>query len=138
MTISYTLVYSNVGTAPATEVVITETVPADTSFVADESSAGWSCSTGLANDICTYKIAEVPPSQKGVVIFTVQIDLATRPGNKILNRAYIGTRFGRGEANNGNNVGEFALTVNSPTATDRHSEPQLPLNRQVYLPYVKN
>ena len=45
-TIAYTLDYANAGSADATGVVITETVPAGTTFDAGESTAGWIAAGG--------------------------------------------------------------------------------------------
>ncbi len=42
-TVAYTLGYTNAGNQGATGVVLTETVPANTTFNAGASTAGWSC-----------------------------------------------------------------------------------------------
>ena len=47
-TIIYTLTYDNVGDQDATGVVVTETVPDNTTFTTTGSSAGWSCVDGAA------------------------------------------------------------------------------------------
>lgn len=59
-TIVYTLTYQNVGNQNATGVVITETVPANTSFNAGASTAGWVCvPNGNAGSTCTLAIGAV-------------------------------------------------------------------------------
>jgi uncharacterized repeat protein (TIGR01451 family) len=45
-TIVYTLTYTNTGSVAATGVVITETVPATTTFVMTASTPGWNCPDG--------------------------------------------------------------------------------------------
>jgi uncharacterized repeat protein (TIGR01451 family) len=45
-TVAYTLTYQNVGNQGATGVVISELVPANTTFNAGASTAGWSCADG--------------------------------------------------------------------------------------------
>ncbi len=59
-TTSYTLSYQNVGDQDATGVVITETVPTDTTFNAAASSAGWVCVPDTnAGSTCTITIGSV-------------------------------------------------------------------------------
>jgi uncharacterized repeat protein (TIGR01451 family) len=56
-TVAYTLTYANSGSIGATGVVITETVPANTTFNAGASTAGWSCTpSGNAGSTCTLAI----------------------------------------------------------------------------------
>ena len=55
----YRLAYSNVGAQTATGVVVTETVPANTTFSAAGSSAGWSCADGAAaGTACTFPVGK--------------------------------------------------------------------------------
>jgi len=59
-TVAYTLTYANTGTAAATGVVLTETVPANTTFNAGASTAGWVCSpNGNAGSTCTLAVGGV-------------------------------------------------------------------------------
>jgi uncharacterized repeat protein (TIGR01451 family) len=56
-TVSYTLTYANSGSIGATGVVLTETVPANTTFNAGASTAGWVCvPDNNAGSICTLAI----------------------------------------------------------------------------------
>jgi uncharacterized repeat protein (TIGR01451 family) len=56
-TVSYTLTYANAGNRGATGVVLTETVPADTTFNAGASTAGWVCTPdNNAGSTCTLTI----------------------------------------------------------------------------------
>jgi uncharacterized repeat protein (TIGR01451 family) len=59
-TVAYTLTYSNTGSIGATGVVITETVPANTTFNAGASTAGFSCTpSGNAGSTCTLAVGAV-------------------------------------------------------------------------------
>ncbi len=72
----YTLSYANVGNQHATGVVITETVPANTTFNAGASAAGWSCANGApAGSLCTFAVAGVVPAgaAPASVLFAVNI-----------------------------------------------------------------
>lgn len=56
-TISYTLTYANNGNEGATGVVITDTVPADTTFDSGASSPGWVCvPDDNAGSTCTFAV----------------------------------------------------------------------------------
>jgi uncharacterized repeat protein (TIGR01451 family) len=54
-TVAFTLTYENVGETTATGVVLTETVPDNTTFNAGESTSGWSCTSGE----CTLDVGTV-------------------------------------------------------------------------------
>jgi uncharacterized repeat protein (TIGR01451 family) len=57
-TILYTLTYTNTGNRGATGVVITETVPANTTFNSAASLPGWSCTPdNNAGSTCTFAVA---------------------------------------------------------------------------------
>ncbi len=69
-TLVYTLTYSNVGNQNATGVVITETVPANTTFLPASSTAGWV----LAGNSATFTVGALTvgaPAQS--VTFVVQV-----------------------------------------------------------------
>ena len=73
-TITYTLSYSNTGTTPATGVIITETVPANTTFNATASTANWNCLPNTSeNSVCTMSIGSLAGSAKGSVNFVVTV-----------------------------------------------------------------
>lgn len=70
-TITYTLTYRNVGNGPAAGVVITETVPAHTTFAGP---ASWSCAVGApAGTTCTYNVGALAAGAEGTVDFAVQV-----------------------------------------------------------------
>ena len=61
--IVYALTYTNVGTQTATGTVITETVPANTSFAPGSSTAGWLCvPDNSAGSTCTLALGTVAGS----------------------------------------------------------------------------
>ncbi len=60
-TIIYTLTYDNVGNQDATGVVVTETVPANTTFTTTGSSEDWTCTPDTnAGSTCTYDSGRYP------------------------------------------------------------------------------
>jgi uncharacterized repeat protein (TIGR01451 family) len=76
-TVAYTLDYANTGTRGATGVVLTETVPAHTTFNPGASTAGWACvPDNNPGSICTLAIGAVPASgggSSGTATFAVTV-----------------------------------------------------------------
>ncbi len=71
--ITYELVVRNTGSVTATDVVITETVPAHTTFAG--SPSGWTCeNAGVAGSDCTYSLGDMPASDEQALQFTVVVD----------------------------------------------------------------
>ncbi|MEA2558998.1 MAG: hypothetical protein QOH06_502 [Acidobacteriota bacterium] len=66
-TVSYTLTYGNNSVGGATGVVLTDTVPANATFNAGASTAGWSCTPdNNAGSTCTLAIGAVAGSSSGL------------------------------------------------------------------------
>jgi uncharacterized repeat protein (TIGR01451 family) len=95
-TLVYTINYGNTGGTTATGVVITETVPASTTFNAAASTPGWSCPNGSpAGTMCTHAVADIPPGGTGSLLFAVTI--AAQPQSlTILNTVIIRDAAGGG------------------------------------------
>ena len=90
-TITYTLNYSNIGNQGATGVVITETVPTDTTFDSAASSPTvWSCpDNSVGGTSCTTTIGSVAGGgANGTAKFAVKV-IATPVGTSITNTATI-------------------------------------------------
>src|SRR6185436_6933180 len=90
-TITYTLTYNNTsGTQGATGVVITETVPANTTFT----GTGWTC----VGSVCTKSIGTLPIGGTGSVKFVVTVTNTVGAGVvTITNTATIGDDGDNGE-----------------------------------------
>jgi fimbrial isopeptide formation D2 family protein/uncharacterized repeat protein (TIGR01451 family) len=119
----YTLSYANNGGRAATGVVITETVPANTTFNAAASSPTvWSCPDGAAaGTICTTTIGGVAAGASANARFAVQVNNGTLAGTIITNTAMI--------ADDGLNGVDFAPANNTASDTT-------PVYQKVYLPLV--
>ncbi|NWF78992.1 MAG: DUF11 domain-containing protein, partial [Chloroflexi bacterium] len=89
--IAYTLAYANTGNQDATGVVITETVPANTSFNAAASTAGWICADGApAGTTCAFTAGTVAAGASGSATFAVQVSAAVPAGaTQVANTASI-------------------------------------------------
>ena len=77
----YAIDFGNVGDQDATGVVLTETVPANTTFSAVDSSPGWICSAGgVAGDSCVFNVGNMPGQSNEQAIFGVIVDSAIPAG----------------------------------------------------------
>lgn len=73
-TIAYTLVYTNQNGQGATGVVITDTVPANTTFNPGASTAGWTCvPNNNAGSVCTLAVGAVAGFGGGSATFAVTV-----------------------------------------------------------------
>jgi uncharacterized repeat protein (TIGR01451 family) len=76
-TVAYSLAYANSGNRGATGVVLTETVPANTTFNPGASTAGWTCvPDNNAGSACTFTVGAVPAAgagSSGTVTFAVTV-----------------------------------------------------------------
>ena len=90
-TISYTLSFTNTGNGDAFGVVITETVPANTTFNAGASTATWACLPDInAGSTCTIDIGTVVVAAADTVIFGVTVNNPVASGvTQIANTASI-------------------------------------------------
>jgi uncharacterized repeat protein (TIGR01451 family)/CSLREA domain-containing protein len=112
---SYTLSYSNIGNQGATGVVITETVPADSTFNAGASTAGWVCApNNNAGSTCTINIGAVAGGGSGSVTFAVTTSL-TPVGTQVDNTASI--------ADDGTNGADPDGSDNSSSASTQFDDP---------------
>src|SRR5206468_1692647 len=79
--LTYTLSYSNTGNTSATSVVVTDTIPANTTFV----SAG---SGTLSGSVVTWSIGSVATGASGTVSLTVRVNSPLASGTVIHNQTY--------------------------------------------------
>jgi len=89
--ITYTQTVTNAGPLDAVNAVLTETIPANTTFqsiaISGAGAAGWSCSTPAVNGtgVITCTDADVPTGSSGTATFTVvvQVNGGTATGTQI-------------------------------------------------------
>ncbi len=112
----YTLKYENRGNAPATGVVISETVPVNTVFDAAASSGSWSCGKGaVAGTTCRQTIGRVDEESGGSTVFAVRL-LAplSEAAAAITNRATISANSANGpELTPADNVAEEQTPIDA-------------------------
>jgi uncharacterized repeat protein (TIGR01451 family)/uncharacterized repeat protein (TIGR02543 family) len=124
-TLVYVLTYHNAG-GNATGVVITETVPANTTFNAASSTSGWVCQpNGNAGSACTFNLGQVANGGGGSVSFVVTVNAQVPIGAAaISNTARIGDDGSHGpDPVPGNNTTTVQTTISRPV-------------KHLYLPWV--
>lgn len=111
--IIYTLNYTNTG-GPATGVVVTETLPTNTSFEAAASHPGW---TSIGANLYRYNVGNLATNGKGAISFTVTVDDPFPAGeNSVTNQAQIGDDGSKGadSAPLDNTTGNVVTPINAP------------------------
>lgn len=85
--IDYTLSYANTGDADATDAVITDVVPASTTYVAGSASCGGTCTVAYdaATHTVTWSLSSIPANSNGAVSFAVTVDSDAADGTVIDN-----------------------------------------------------
>jgi uncharacterized repeat protein (TIGR01451 family) len=90
-TITYTLAYTNSGDAPSTGAMLTETLPASTTFNAAASDPGWM--EVVTGTTYVYDVGTIDPHTGGSVVFAVDVDAALVAPATITNTAYLGDDY---------------------------------------------
>ncbi len=115
-TVTYTLTFANDGNQDATGVVLAETVPANTSFNAGASSAGWTCApNNNAGATCSLAIGALAASANGTRAFAVTVINPVAAGvTQITNNAMIADDAANGgDPTPGNNTAGDTTPVNA-------------------------
>lgn len=112
-TIIYTLAYANNGDRDSSGVVVTESVPADTAFLTNQSTPGWSCAPdAAAGSTCTYAVGSVPAGGTGFLFFGVALGGEVAAGTEIPNTASIADDGAGGpDANDADNQSTATVVV---------------------------
>ncbi len=113
-TVPYQLTYTNVGNIDLTGVVINETVPANTTFNAAASTAGWTCAnTSPAGTLCTLAVGSVAAGATGTATFAVTAVTPFPAGaTQLLNTATVSDDGTNGpDATPGDNTGSDTTPV---------------------------
>ena len=115
-TVAYTLSYSNVGNQGATGVILSETVPANSTFNPSASTAGWTCvPNNNAGSTCTLAVGAVNGGGGGAATFAVTVVNPVAAGvAQISNTASVADDGNNGtDPNSGNNSASDTTPVNA-------------------------
>jgi uncharacterized repeat protein (TIGR01451 family) len=117
-TLTYTLVYSNVGEGPALGVVLTEVLPAGVAYLSDDS--GFTPGEPFPGTY-VWEIGDLAAGAGGTFHVLAQVDSAVQPGDVLTNTVQIGADSP--DAGPGNDQAQWAVTV-------------VQTHRYIYLPIV--
>jgi uncharacterized repeat protein (TIGR01451 family) len=109
--ITYTLAFSNAGTGLATDVRLTDTIPATLTGVSVQSAGAAITNTGHS-PAYVWQVQNLAPGAGGVITLTGQISPGLTGNTRITNTA---TLTGTGDIAPGNNSASAGVTVNVPT-----------------------
>lgn len=126
-TIIYTITYTNTGANDQTDVVLHELLPANTTFNASASAAGWtysdSLSTANGRPTYTYTVGAVAHGGTGTVLFAVDIVDPLPVGiTQIDNTVQI----------------HYPAESNDPTPADNSADASVPIDAQFDLSIIKD
>ncbi|HSH02305.1 MAG TPA: hypothetical protein VLL52_07280 [Anaerolineae bacterium] len=120
-TLTYTLSYSNTGSQDSSGVVISETIPANTTFNSGASDISWSCTGSAPGDVCTAAIGNLAVGASGQLLFVLNID-GMVSASSIRNVAEIGDDGSNGaDLNYSDNSSSDDAAVGTPTAVTLHT-----------------
>jgi len=83
--LTYTLAYANTGSASATNVALTDTLPAYVTYISGSASNGGTYNNGTL----TFNLGTLAPNQSGQVTFQVAVNANATVGSQISNTATI-------------------------------------------------
>jgi uncharacterized repeat protein (TIGR01451 family) len=151
--LTYTFFYTNTdATTAATNVVISTTIPAGTSFVADSSNPGWVCTDSAAGGVCKLTLATLAANTSGSATFVVllnanepdvpdMLDIFASLTQDTLARTEVVT-LGSGETNLTIDAGviltQLSLTTPTPTAPTSLPDGDQPQQQFIFLPSVQS
>lgn len=140
--VTYTLTYANAGSADATGVVVTETVPNNSTFTAGSSTGVWSCPDGsAAGTTCTQTIGSVTVGSGATTVFAITALNPFPTGiNLIVNSASIADDGTHGaDPHPGNNNALDSTPVSAaPDLSITKSDGGITVNPGDPIPYVLN
>lgn len=133
-TLTYTLAYSNSGTADATGVVVREVVPEFTTFNATASTPGWECEGGdtSAGTICIYRVGLLGVGESGSITFGVVVnsdipDTETQISNQVV--------ISGDSLTPGQSSPPIVTPIQVPTNLDDSDEE--PVRSTIYVPLIE-
>lgn len=116
--VAYTLTIENPGPVAATSVVVTDTVPANTTFEAMTTPAGWTCTTPAygGSGLVSCTTANLAVNATAALVLHVRVAPGTPGGTTLTNTASVGSATP--DADPSNNSDTEPTLVTAPGAVD--------------------
>ena len=114
--ITYAITVTNNGPAAAATVTLTDTLPANTTFVSISTASGWTCTAPSGGtEKCTNP--SVAASTSGMFTLVLKVNAGTSPGTVITNTVNVSSATTT-DPFAANNTAMTSMTVASPTQAD--------------------
>ncbi len=139
--ISYTITAANAGPSAATSTAVSDSLPANTTFVSLAAPAGWTCTTPVVGAGGTVTCTNASLASAGNAVFTLvaQVGAATAQGTVISNTAAVASTTS--DPSTANNSATATTTVNAPvliTGTKTATGPFAPGATFTYTVILRN
>jgi uncharacterized repeat protein (TIGR01451 family) len=119
--LTYTVTVTNNGPDPATSVVVTDNLPAETTFVSCSSTGGGVCGGSGNNRTVTFPL--LPSGQSQTITFVANVNCAVADGTVISNTATVSSSTPDPNTNNDSSTANTTASNPPPTISNATADP---------------
>jgi uncharacterized repeat protein (TIGR01451 family) len=119
--LTYTVTVTNNGPDPATSVVVTDNLPAETTFVSCSSTGGGVCGGSGNNRTVTFPL--LPSGQSQTITFVANVNCSVADGTVISNTATVSSSTPDPNSNNDSSTANTTASNPPPTITNATADP---------------
>ena len=119
--LTYTVTVTNNGPDPATSVVVTDNLPAETIFVSCSSTGGGVCDGSGNNRTVTFPL--LPSGQSQTITFVANVNCSVADGTVISNTATVSSSTPDPNSNNDSSTANTTASNPPPTITNATADP---------------
>ena len=119
--LTYTVTVTNNGPDPATSVVVTDNLPAETIFVSCSSTGGGVCGGSGNNRTVTFPL--LPSGQSQTITFVANVNCSVADGTVISNTATVSSSTPDPNSNNDSSTANTTASNPPPTITNATADP---------------
>jgi uncharacterized repeat protein (TIGR01451 family) len=121
--LTYTVTVTNNGPDPATSVIVTDNLPAETTFVSCSSTGGGVC--GGSDNNRTVTFALLPSGASETITFVANVNCSVADGTVISNTATVSSSTPDPDPNNNSSTATTTASNPPPTITDASANPSV-------------
>jgi uncharacterized repeat protein (TIGR01451 family) len=119
----YTVTVTNNGPDPATSVIVTDNLPAETTFVSCSSTGGGVCGGSGNNRTVTFEL--LPSGASETITFVANVNCSVADGTVISNTATVSSSTPDPNPNNNSSTATTTASNPPPTITDASANPSV-------------
>jgi uncharacterized repeat protein (TIGR01451 family) len=121
--LTYTVTVTNNGPDPATSVIVTDNLPAETTFVSCSSTGGGVCGGSSNNRTVTFEL--LPSGASETITFVANVKCSVADGTVISNTATVSSSTPDPNPNNDSSTATTTASNPPPTITDASANPSV-------------